>query len=125
MNVTKIAKVLIPFEASTLSQVTRHFRIAMSNVLRMPCAFPMSLSGRVRTSTEELNDEHLLLFLLSTFITILLALRSLSLLPPDTAWATTTERRREGEVDVLLGVEADDKRWDVHDLLADATNNMY
>lgn len=62
----------------------------------------------------------LLLFLLTLVTTLVLALSGLGLLSSDTAWATTTEWRGEGEVDVLLGVETDDERWDVDDLLADA-----
>ena len=42
------------------------------------------------------------------------------LLAANTAGAATTEGRGEGEVDVLLGVEADHERGDVDDLLADA-----
>ena len=38
----------------------------------------------------------------------------------DATGAATTVGRVEGEVDVLLGVEADDERGDVDDLLADA-----
>merc|ERR1712137_808877 len=62
--------------------------------------------------------EHLLLLLLITITVTLLG--GLGLLSPDTAGAATTERRGQGEVDVLLRVEADDERGDVDDLLADA-----
>merc|ERR1712137_434719 len=62
--------------------------------------------------------EHLLLLLLITLTVTLLG--GLGLLSPDTAGAATTERRGQGEVDVLLRVEADDERGDVDDLLADA-----
>jgi hypothetical protein len=48
------------------------------------------------------------------------ALGGLGLLPAKAAGATTTEGRGQGEVDVLLRVETDDERRDVHDLLADA-----
>jgi hypothetical protein len=42
------------------------------------------------------------------------------LLAANTAGAAATEGRGQGEVDVLLGVEADHERGDVDDLLADA-----
>jgi len=42
------------------------------------------------------------------------------LLAPDTAGAASTEGRGQGEVDVLLGVETDNERGNVDDLLADA-----
>lgn len=58
----------------------------------------------------------LFLFLL---ITILLLLSGLGLLSSDTSIATTTKWRGKGEVDVLLGVETDDERGNVNDLLAD------
>ena len=69
---------------------------------------------------RSLEEEHLLLFLLTTLITIFLALRSLGLLSPDTAWTTTPKRRGEGKVDMLLRIETDDERWDVDNLLSDA-----
>ena len=47
-------------------------------------------------------------------------LSSAGLLALDTARAATTVGRGKGEVDVLLGVKADDERGDVDDLLADA-----
>ena len=62
----------------------------------------------------------LLFLLLTAFLTLLLALRSLGLLPPDAAWTPATERRGESEVDMLLRVEANDEGRDVDDLLADA-----
>lgn len=58
----------------------------------------------------------LLLLLLSVAAT---ALSGLGLLSADTAGAATTEGRGQGEVDVLLGVETDDERGHVDDLLAD------
>jgi len=60
---------------------------------------------------------HLLVLLLVTVLIGLLG--GLGLLSPDTAGASTAEGRGEREVDVLLGVETDDERGDVHDLLAD------
>jgi hypothetical protein len=59
---------------------------------------------------------HLLVILL--VITILLGLGSLGLLPANTARTSTTEWRAEGKVNVLLGVETDDERRNVDDLLA-------
>ena len=60
----------------------------------------------------------LLLFLL---VTALLLLGSSSgTLALDTARASTTVGGGEGKVNVLLGVETDDERRDVDDLLADA-----
>lgn len=43
----------------------------------------------------------------------------LGVLPLDSAWAATPIRGAEGEVDVLLGVQADNEGRDVHHLLAD------
>lgn len=60
---------------------------------------------------------HLLLLLL--LLATVTALSGLGLLSADTAGAATTEGRGQGEVDVLLGVEADHERGDVDDLLAD------
>ena len=61
-----------------------------------------------------------LLLVLVTSIIIATLLGSLGLLPPHTTGATSTEWRSKGEVNVLLGVEADDEGGDVDDLLADA-----
>ena len=61
---------------------------------------------------------HLLLLLL--IITTISLLSGLGLLPADTARATTTEGRSHGEVDMLLGVEANDEGRHIDDLLADA-----
>lgn len=60
--------------------------------------------------------------LLVLLLTVLIAafLGSLGLLSADTAGATTTEGRGKGEVNVLLGVETDDERRHVDNLLADA-----
>merc|ERR1719347_815438 len=43
----------------------------------------------------------------------------LGVLPLDTSWSASTEGRLEAEVNVLLGVQADDEGWDVDDLLSD------
>lgn len=61
---------------------------------------------------------HLLVILL--LLVTLTALGGLGLLSADTAGAATTEGRGESEVNVLLGVETDDERGDVDDLLADS-----
>lgn len=47
------------------------------------------------------------------------ALALLGVLPLHAAWAAAPVRRTEGEVDVLLGVQADNEGRDVHHLLAD------
>lgn len=60
---------------------------------------------------------HLLLLLL--LLATVTALSGLGLLSADTAGAATTKGRGQGEVDVLLGVEADHERGHVDDLLAD------
>lgn len=65
-----------------------------------------------------LSAQRLLLILL--LLATLTALGGLGLLPPDTARAAATERRGQGEVDVLLRVEADHEGRHVDDLLADA-----
>jgi len=64
------------------------------------------------------SASNLLLILLITLALALLG--GVGLLSPDTAGAATTEGRGQGEVDVLLGVETDDERRNVDDLLADA-----
>lgn len=60
---------------------------------------------------------HLLLVLL---LTVLAVGGSLGLLSADTAGAARAEGRVESKVNVLLGVETDDERRNVDDLLADA-----
>lgn len=64
------------------------------------------------------RHRNLLVILLLLLAVTLLG--GLGLLSPDTAGAATTEGRGQGEVDVLLGVETDDERRNVDDLLADA-----
>ncbi len=59
---------------------------------------------------------HLFLFFL---LLVILLLGSLGLLSSDTTRAATPEGRGQGEVNVLLGVQTDDERWDVDNLLAD------
>ena len=65
--------------------------------------------------------KHLLLILL---ITVLLLGGSGSTLALDTTGAATSVWRSEREVDVLLGVETDDKGGHVDDLLADADQTV-
>lgn len=60
---------------------------------------------------------HLLLLL---FLTLVAVGSSLGLLSADTAGTARTEGRVESEIDVLLGVETDNERRNVDDLLADA-----
>lgn len=62
----------------------------------------------------------LLLVFTSLLVTFLLGLGSLGLLSPNTTRTATTKGTRQGEVDVLLAVQSDDKAGDVDDLLADA-----
>lgn len=69
-----------------------------------------------RTPVGECGYNLLLLLLLSVAAT---TLSGLGLLSADTAGAATSEGRGQGEVDVLLGVETDDERGHVDDLLAD------
>ena len=55
--------------------------------------------------------------------TVVLGLGGLGLLSADTAGASATERRGECEVDVLLGVETDNERGDVDNMLADTVES--
>lgn len=64
-----------------------------------------------------IRASNLLLILLLALVALL---GGLGLLSPDTAGAAATEGRGQGEVNVLLGVETDDERRNVDDLLADA-----
>lgn len=57
--------------------------------------------------------------LLVIFLAFITALSLLQVLPLDAASTAATERRTEGEVDVLLRVQAHDEAGDVHQLLAD------
>lgn len=61
---------------------------------------------------------HLLVILLIG-IRVALGLGSLGLLSAVTAWASSSERRAEGKVDVLLRVETDNEGRNVDDLLSD------
>ena len=58
--------------------------------------------------------------LLVLVLTLLAVSSSLGLLSADTAGTARAEGRVESEVNVLLGVETDDERRNVDDLLADA-----
>jgi hypothetical protein len=72
---------------------------------------------------EQSHDSFLgfpfLLVILLLLVAVAL-LGGLGLLPPDAAGAAATERRGQGKVNVLLGVETDDEGGHVDDLLADA-----
>jgi len=59
-----------------------------------------------------------LLLVLLTGIVVTTLLGGLGLLPSYTTRAAATKGRGQGEVDVLLGVETDDERGNVDDLLA-------
>ena len=52
----------------------------------------------------------------SLVVLLVSAVSLLGVLPLHTSRAAATERRLEAEVDVLLGVQADDERGNVHDL---------
>ena len=66
--------------------------------------------------------QHLLLVLLVA--ALLLLGSSSSALALDTAGTATTVWRCEGEVDVLLGVETDNERGDVDNLLANTIERL-
>ena len=59
------------------------------------------------------------LLVILLLLTLASTLSGLGLLSADTAGAAAAEGRVESEVDVLLGVEADDERGNVDDLLVD------
>jgi hypothetical protein len=65
------------------------------------------------------SREPLRLLVILLLLSIILLLSGLSLLSPDTARAATTERRSKSEVNVLLGVETNNERRNIDDLLAD------
>jgi hypothetical protein len=67
---------------------------------------------------------HNLLLVLLTSILVTTLLGGLGLLPPDTSRTTTAEGRGQGEVDVLLGVETDNERGNVDDLLANTAKRV-
>lgn len=71
----------------------------------------------VRGDMHQLSLMHLLLLLLLALSAIG---GSLGLLSADTAGTARAEGRVESKVNVLLGVETDDERRNVDDLLADA-----
>jgi len=79
-------------------------------------------SCRTPVNRESLLLTCSLLLVLLTSIVVTTLLGGLGLLPPDTTGAASSEWRGEGEVDVLLGVEADHEGGNVDDLLADAGN---
>ena len=61
-----------------------------------------------------------LLVVLLLGVTALTTSGRLGPLPLDTTRSSTTVRRVQGVVDVLLRVETNDEGWDVDDLLADS-----
>jgi hypothetical protein len=82
----------------------------------LECFVPSCLTPVIHESFL-LTCSLLLVLLASIVVTTLLG--GLGLLPPDTTGTAATEWRGQGEVDVLLGVEADHEGGDVDDLLAD------
>ena len=64
--------------------------------------------------------EPLLLVLLGIITALLLLVCSLCLLSPDTTRTSTTKWRAKSEVDMLLGIETNDERRNVDNLLANA-----
>jgi hypothetical protein len=85
----------------------------------LECFIPSCRTPVIRESFL-LGLRHNLLLVLLTSIVVTTLLGGLGLLPPHTAGAATTEWRSKGEVNVLLGVEADHEGGNVDDLLADA-----
>jgi hypothetical protein len=67
---------------------------------------------------------HLLFILLSIVTTIVLLFSSLSLLPPNTSRASTTKWRTKGEVDMLLGIETNNKGWDIDYLFSNPNMSL-
>lgn len=73
---------------------------------------------------ESNRDESLFVYnkrlvLLVLIGVLALGVSLLQVLPANTSRLATSERRADGEVNVLLRVQSDHERWDVHDLLAD------
>ena len=77
-----------------------------------------NLAARVEVQYNMEAKASLLVVLL--LVAVLLLGGSGGTLALDATGAATTVGRVEGKVDVLLGVEADDERGNVDDLLADA-----
>merc|ERR550525_238969 len=63
-----------------------------------------------------------LLLIAATIISASLAL--LGGLPLDTSWSAASEWRLEAEVNVLLGIQTDNERWNVANLLHDANVSL-
>jgi len=84
---------------------------------------PLKLLAFDNAPGHDLEASCLLLLLLGIVTTLLLGSGG-GLLPPDTTWTSTTEWRGKSKVDVLLGVETDDERWDVDDLLANTVKML-
>merc|ERR550525_67148 len=63
-----------------------------------------------------------LLLIAATIISASLAL--LGVLPLDTSWSAASEWRLEAEVNVLLGIQTDNERWNVDNLLPDANVSL-
>lgn len=94
-----------------------HAEFLISKIEQLLGDFTPSCPTPVIHESLLLTGNLLLVLLASIVITTLLG--GLGLLPPDTAGTTATEWRGQGEVDVLLGVEADHEGRNVDNLLAD------
>lgn len=103
------------------SKTTIRIPIALKLNLKKPCLSSIHFINH-STQTSRKDRVHikrliLLLIIISSGLASLISL--LQVLPADAAWLATSERRADGEVDVLLRVQSDDERGDVHHLLAD------
>lgn len=77
------------------------------------------LASRLNSSLPDHDDiEAIDLLLVLLLIIAITLLSGLGLLSPDTTGTSATEWRGQSEVDVLLGVETDNERGDVDDLLS-------
>jgi hypothetical protein len=79
-----------------------------------------TVSSNLAARPLDLHSAQLLLVVVACILILLIG--SLDLLPPHAAWAATAERRGEGEIDMLLRVEADDERRNIDDLLANTSS---
>jgi hypothetical protein len=106
-----------------LSRFLSCYRISDMLTLQSQACNPVVASWLdvILLRSSPLSCSDLLLILTSILITtLLLLLRSLGLLPPDTTWPSSTEGARQREIDMFLAVQANNKRRHVDDLLPDA-----
>lgn len=87
------------------------------------CVYVCVYRRNWRDDACESVAQHLLLVLLCV-VTTLSPSGGLSPLPLDSASSSSTVRRSERKVNVLLGVKSDNERWYVDDLLADANVSL-